>query len=80
MKFNINHKVKVRLTDIGRTIHRKDFDQLGMKSLNYAPPEEDSRGWSEWQLWELMRLFGPHLYNGCCVPFETEIKIPKRVS
>ena len=78
MRFNVNHKVKVKLTEIGHKIHRADFDQLGMKSITYQPPQEDKRGWSEWQMWELMRLFGPHLYNGCNVPFETEIQIPKR--
>jgi hypothetical protein len=75
MKFNINHNIKVRLTEKGREIHRKQWDELGIKSFAYSPPKEDKHGWSEWQLWDLMREFGPHLWNGCEVPFETEIKI-----
>ncbi|MBR1230243.1 hypothetical protein JQ600_35700 [Bradyrhizobium sp. AUGA SZCCT0176] len=76
MKFNINNEVKVRLTESGRRIHRAQWDQLGITSFPYQPPKEDSRGWSKWQLWCLMRDFGPHLNNGFDPPFKTEIDIP----
>jgi hypothetical protein len=79
VKFNVNEKVKVRLTDTGRRIHRKQWDELGITSFKYQPPKEDARGWSEWQLWCLMREFGQHLNNGFDPPFETEIRIPGHV-
>lgn len=67
MKFNINHEVRVRLTPRGRNII--------LSTPHEVMPTEDANGWSKWQLWELMRVFGSHCYNGCEVPFETEIEM-----
>lgn len=79
MKFNINHTVKVRLTDKGRQIHQDNFYELfGGKPnaiIPYRPPAEDKDGWSEWQLWHLMEEFGPHVGLGGLTPFETEIDV-----
>lgn len=84
MRFNINNEVKVRLTDAGREAHRKNYEELktfGLERLkaaewhNYTPPKEDADGWSRWQLWDLMRQFGPHITHGMSTPFETEIEI-----
>lgn len=62
---NVNEVVKVKLTDHGRAILLKEK----------YPKHEDSLGYSEWQLWELMSIFGEHLYNGCELTFENEIII-----
>ena len=67
MEFNINHNVRVRLTKRGKEI----IDAEGI-----SMPNEDKNGYSEWQLWYLMKIFGQYLYNGCNVPFETTIQIP----
>lgn len=81
MMFNINHEVRVRLTNVGRKAHRENHDNLykfmGEKANEFAylPPKEDADGWSKWQLWELMREFGRCCGNGFPVPFETEIEI-----
>ena len=80
IKFNINDYVWVRLTDEGKKQLKKQEDSLELKMpgvdfKNYLIPCEDSDGWSRWQLWELMYYFGNELYNGCRIPFETEIKI-----
>jgi hypothetical protein len=77
MKFNINHKVRVKLTDNGRGIlSRKEHAFSEAFDLPAKEPlVREVDGWSEWQLWDLMREFGPHIYNGCKVPFETEIEI-----
>lgn len=77
MKFNINSKVRVRLTERGRRIHRENFWNLMGDKHKYKPPEEVD-GWSEWQMWELMHEFGANCYNGCTVPFETEIELVDR--
>lgn len=74
MTFNLNDHVLVRLTEHGRKLHRDDYDK-SKSPYPYKEPEEDEQGWSKWQLWELMRAFGPHLYNGCELPFETTIEI-----
>lgn len=77
MKFNINDYVKVKLTDHGREIHKQQYEQWfkDMPWYEYTPPQEDAEGWSKWQMWDLMQTFGAVLYNGCKLPFETEIEI-----
>jgi len=85
MDFNVNHEVFVRLTDEGRSLHRKAHDELEahirsvspkVKPVAYQSPKEDEDGWSKWLLWELMASFGEHMYNGCRPPFELDIRIP----
>lgn len=80
MEFNVNDKVRVRLTHHGRDILRgivADYRQKHPKAnALFLFPQESDDGWSEWQLWELMSTFGEHCYNGCEVPFETTINIP----
>ncbi len=72
MRFNVNEYVKVRLTDRGREILRQRRTALGLDALEIR--EDD--GWSQWQLWELMSIFGPHIYLGTYpLPFETDIEI-----
>lgn len=78
MNFNINGYVRVRLTDVGRAIHRQQHEALVAAypriQFPYTPPSE-IHGWSRWQLWQLMSLFGPSMYLGCDPPFETVIEI-----
>lgn len=76
MEFNINNYVRVRLTDAGRAHHRKEWEELlaGTK-LTYTPPVEDAGGWSRWQLWNLMQVFGPMIGMGMPSPFGTVIDI-----
>ncbi len=83
MEFNINNKVRVRITAIGKQLLRKNWLDVhaeiwakGGVGYEYREPEEDAEGWSEWQMWELMKAFGPHLHLGCKQPFETTIVIP----
>ena len=59
-QFNLNDDVKVKLTDHGR-------DLLAKKRLTRQP---DEAGYTKFQLWELMNIFGEHFYNGCSIPFE----------
>jgi hypothetical protein len=75
---NINDTVRIRMTVLGRRIARQEIDDLnatlnGVVTLRY--PEEDSGGWSRWQLWEVMRTFGAVIGNGMPVPFETEFEL-----
>ena len=83
MKFNINEKVRVKLTEHGRALHREDHKKLWahleQKAPKYTPPKEDAEGWSEWQLWELMQNFGSHIGLGFRTPFETEIEVPNKI-
>lgn len=70
--FNINYKVRVKLNRWGRGIYMDHYAKYGVEC---EPPERDSDGWSEFQLWNLMEIYGPHMTIGMKVPFETEIAL-----
>ena len=72
-KFNVNYHVYVRLTDHGREIYRKYWRQFSTKESSAPSLTVDETGWSKFQLWELMAIFGPHIFSGGTVPFETTI-------
>lgn len=74
--FNVNNEVWVRLTAEGKLQlrhAREDLAKTWRLPLEKfpEPPAEDENGFSRWQLWHLMSQLGPHLFNGCKVPFET---------
>lgn len=75
MLFNINKTVKIKLTDYGREIHYRQWQAI-MPHLPYRPPQEDEDGWSEWQLWDVMSQFGPHVGLGMRLPFDVAIEFP----
>lgn len=80
MELNINETVRVKLTDRGRAVHRKNYvdfwSQFPVPMHEYHPPAEDAEGWSRWQLWCLMKEFGQHTDLGMSPCFETTIEIP----
>jgi hypothetical protein len=64
-EFNINDMIKVKLTERGLNIHKQyHLDLLGNLDISTVP-EVDASGYSEFQMWEFMAIFGPHMYNGC---------------
>lgn len=78
IEFNINQYVRVRLTETGHKIHKEDYDRIyrnyKKNPYPYNPPKEDEDGWSRWQLWTLMELFGSSIHIGINeAPFETNI-------
>jgi hypothetical protein len=82
MDFNINERVRVKLTDHGRKIHREDHEAFWSQQpehvqarFPYKPPKEDAEGWSEWQMHNLMELFGSHVGVAKELPFETTIQL-----
>lgn len=78
--FNINHCVRVKLTNYGRTILRQNHEAVralipaGVR-FDYTEQNEDADGWSSHQLWWLMEQFGHVMRNGGKLPFATEILI-----
>jgi len=68
--FNINNNVWVKLNDYGMLIHKKHYNKY---KTEYIPPHKDDEGWSKFQLWTLMSIYGKYMYNGCNIPFETDI-------
>lgn len=79
MKFNINNEVQVKLTDHGKDIYYHRDDELKKKYrqeiIKPKYPEVDNEGYTKFQLWDLMYIFGKHIHMGCELPFETEIEI-----
>lgn len=80
MTFNINDNVKVRLTEHGHEILRKQYDEAvkrcpALKSMLFERYKADAEGWSEFALWDLMARFGGHTFNGCTLPFDLIIRI-----
>lgn len=80
--FNINDYVKVKLTEKGKYIYYHQHDELneeilkwGGRLLNPIELKYDDEGYVEFQMWDLMEIFGRHLCIGCDIPFETTIKL-----
>ena len=83
MDFNINDKVRVKLTDCGRQAlasqHVEFWASVGRTApYPHTPPKEDAEGWSEWQLHSLMNELGHLCRIGGPVPFETTIQMVER--
>lgn len=72
LDFNINSYVWVRLLPRGHAARRAHYQRLG---LDVPPVEEDSEGWSRWQLWDLMQEIGSACRMGPEPPFETTIRL-----
>lgn len=60
---NLNEHVKVKLTDYGKDIYYHQYDHINQYREIIAPhfPEEDSEGYSVFQLWDFMRLYGEYM-------------------
>lgn len=81
-EFNINYAVKVKLTERGFQIHEKYYKELRKEyfRLEYLKPEVDEDGYSKFQMWTLMDIFGSHIHIGSGIerlPFDTNILISK---
>lgn len=74
--YNINDKIKVKLTKRGKAILKNEVaDTMNMlKNLNfsddYFPYPEDEDGYTEFQLWNFMRIFGSYFYIGSLLIIE----------
>ena len=77
MKVNINHHIKVRLTPVGREIlfdHNNEVNRfLGRPDKPIREP--DAEGFHQFQIWDCMAIFGPHMQLGMDVPFEPTVFI-----
>ena len=77
MEFNINNYVHIKMTQHGRDIHKEHWTDVmsGCFDWTYNPKKESADGWFKWQMWDVMRVFGDHMYNGCELPFDVNIII-----
>ena len=69
-KINLNEIVKVKLTPLGAEIYYKQFDELnkqrGREICKPQMPRIDKDGYTEFQLWYFIELYGQHI--GMCKP------------
>ncbi len=84
IKFNINNKVKVKLTPSGILywIHHNNSYMLIEYQLTYQQilDKKTEDGYWEFQLHDLMSIFGNLMFNGNMdLPFETDIVIPVKL-
>ena len=67
-KINLNEIVKVKLTPLGAEIYYKQFDDVnkhcGREICKPQMPRIDKDGYTEFQLWHFMELYGEHI--GMC--------------
>ena len=65
-----NEIVKVKLTPLGAEIYYKQFDELnrqcGREICKPQMPRIDKDGYTKFQLWHFMELYGAHI--GMCKP------------
>lgn len=70
VKINLNEYIKVKLTDLGKEIYYHQYDDLnkvlGKTICTPLPPKVDENGYSIFQLWNFIELYGS--YIGMCKP------------
>lgn len=70
--FNVNERVRVRLTRKGIHHYYAHHEQFGILTDG---PQIDADGWYEDSLWQVMSIFGEKVNIGCPLIFETEIQL-----
>ena len=60
---NLNDTIKVKLTDRGKDIYYHQFDNLIEAGTKLTPkmPKVDADGYTEFQLWGFIQLYGRHI-------------------
>ena len=64
-EINLNDIVYVKLTDYGKDIYYHLYDELnnraGREIIEPHFPKEDEYGYSKFQLWDFIRIYGPYI-------------------
>lgn len=65
IRINLNEPIKVKLTDWGKEIYYHQYDRTnqiaGREICKPRFPKEDENGYTEFQLWHFMELYGKHM-------------------
>lgn len=65
IRINLNEPIKVKLTDWGKEIYYHKYDKInqiaGREICKPRFPKEDENGYTEFQLWCFMELYGEHI-------------------
>ena len=71
--FNINDFIKVKLTEHGKNVYEHSNDETIRKAMvdgkiiRYLLPPElkyDENGYTRFQFWQFMNIFGKEIWNG----------------
>lgn len=72
--FNINHNVKVKLTRVGVQRYKDWMNRY--VPVKDSSPKIDENGYTEFQMWTFMQIYGDTMYMGNVNPcIGTEILI-----
>lgn len=65
IRINLNESIKVKLTELGKEIFYHQYDAInkiiGREVCKPSFPKEDENGYTEFQLWEFIELYGLHM-------------------
>ena len=65
IRINLNEAIKVKLTDRGKEIYYHQYDRInqvaGREICKPKFPKEDENGYTEFQLWVFIELYGEHI-------------------
>ena len=65
IRINLNEPIKVKLTDWGKEIYYHQYDRInqiaGREICKPRFPREDENGYTEFQLWCFIELYGMHM-------------------
>ena len=65
LRINLNEPIKVKLTDRGKEIYYHQYDRTnqiaGKEICKPSFPKEDENGYTEFQLWRFIELYGAHI-------------------
>ena len=65
IRINLNEPIKVKLTDWGKEIYYHQYDRInqiaGREICKPKFPKEDENGYTEFQLWCFIELYGEHM-------------------
>lgn len=65
IRINLNEPIKVKLTDWGKEIYYHQYDRInqiaGREICKPKFPKEDENGYTEFQLWCFIELYGIHV-------------------
>lgn len=67
-RVNLNEYVKVKLSDLGKEIYYHQYDETnrtielhGEKPIKPTMPKVDEEGYTQFQIWQLMNLYGEYM-------------------
>ncbi len=65
LRINLNEPIKVKLTDRGKEIYYHQYDRTnqiaGREICKPSFTKEDENGYTKFQLWRFMKLYGMHI-------------------